>query len=884
MAASATSPQEERKVTEILSSFDNRALWEDESRRMSQRHIDTSGVNIPRNTAGTPTISKKSPIISPKDQSKVAKKEKEKEKKERDRLAKEREKMIKREKKDRKTTFKSDSNHSSARESSPTRSPNSFAGLERSGSKDSTSSKDTSPKEREKRPSKIGSIFGRKSAMKIVDDRRASVDVRINRANSTLALSSSRSDPDLNIVGAMTINGLNKSLGRVQPSLTEVFRSPPMAREPDPPKENQIKQSPSLPVKLERASNESIRKSNEDVTKKFEEAIANHRNSKSSDESSFLPPTDPASDRFSNTSRRSSVEIVVQLPVRSPDSPRRRAISTADLLASRMAPPSPDAVRPAHRAQTQRLRRKNSLLHEMTMDEHQSLMRKSLRWLPRKHLTLTHEINIESLPRDAFIHIFKYLQFDELVKASMVCGQWLELSKEPIIWKSLFSYYEPSLITKSPSEKNIWQDESIPKPDELLQNAETYDPNKMTLNQLVVRLTPNQYVPDPFTSEVFLRMYKTFTTTENLVRKMLERYDVPSCPNPNSTFEDQEQWRKNVVNPIQLRVCKILKLLIDNNYNDLSPDVIRLLKVFAKGSQCFDPTGTLSNSLKNSFKKALGVNPVQSMRPGFKPPSMKIKKHFKGNSGDILDDVSTKDLAEQLCLLEFEFFKEIKPEEWMKPGDKANKQRTDEMIEHFNIISIWVQEYILSAEKVRSRARRMERFIRVAVKLRELNNFETMMAIISSLSDSAIFRLNFTKAEVSKDLLKKHEELQELMSGERGYIRYREALKEVTCPCVPYIGVHRRDLIYHAETDQSKTKDDVVDFKRKTYIYNIVKEIQRWQSTPYTFPTIPAVYAALRVLPKPQGNMTTDQYKEGPLWQLSLKREPKNATKNSLMW
>lgn len=62
-----------------------------------------------------------------------------------------------------------------------------------------------------------------------------------------------------------------------------------------------------------------------------------------------------------------------------------------------------------------------------------------------------------------------------------------------------------------------------------------------------------------------------------------------------------------------------------------------------------------------------------------------------------------------------------------------------------------------------------------------------MMAIISSLNDSPIHRLNHTKAEVEPKVLKALEELHDLMTKEQNYQKYRQALKDATPPCIPYL-------------------------------------------------------------------------------------------------
>jgi hypothetical protein len=48
---------------------------------------------------------------------------------------------------------------------------------------------------------------------------------------------------------------------------------------------------------------------------------------------------------------------------------------------------------------------------------------------------------------------------------------------------------------------------------------------------------------------------------------------------------------------------------------------------------------------------------------------------------------------------------------------------------------------ILMEEKSKMRAKKMDKFIMVAQKLFELNNFETLMCILGALSDVPIYRV-----------------------------------------------------------------------------------------------------------------------------------------------
>jgi len=254
-----------------------------------------------------------------------------------------------------------------------------------------------------------------------------------------------------------------------------------------------------------------------------------------------------------------------------------------------------------------------------------------------------------------------------------------------------------------------------------------------------------------------------------------------------------------------------------------------------------------------------------------------------------LFDCPPQTIAEQLTIIEFEYFQAIKVSELMG-GDKKDqtekahdassptskrKNAISEIVDHFNYISRWVQDIILNEKKLKSRANKIQLFVRIAWKLKELNNFETMMAIISSLNDSAIHRLNLTKAEVKPRYLRYLEEMLELMSSQKSYAKYRKALQSLHgYPCIPYLGVYRRDLIYFEEG--GKASKTTINFKLKKAMFGILQEMTKFQSIQYEHLAIdPVVYAKIKLLPPLPNGLTYDEYKETVLYGLSLKCEPK---------
>lgn len=111
--------------------------------------------------------------------------------------------------------------------------------------------------------------------------------------------------------------------------------------------------------------------------------------------------------------------------------------------------------------------------------------------------------------------------------------------------------------------------------------SENMNMKKISLNHLVESLTPVSTLPDLMDINAFLMTYRTFTTPQNLVRKLLQRYLVPRDLFPGMSDSD---FKVSIEYPIQLRVSKILKQLIDSHWSDFDPLTITFLKVFLIGT------------------------------------------------------------------------------------------------------------------------------------------------------------------------------------------------------------------------------------------------------------------------------------------------------------
>merc|ERR1712100_687154 len=112
------------------------------------------------------------------------------------------------------------------------------------------------------------------------------------------------------------------------------------------------------------------------------------------------------------------------------------------------------------------------------------------------------------------------------------------------------------------------------------------------------------------------------------------------------------------------------------------------------------------------------------------------------------------------------------------------------MIHLSNRVSAWVSTTVVGEPEVRKRAMVVEFMIKISVALRELHNFNGLMEVLAGLQSSAVSRLKKTFEHVSPVLRKRLTDLQREMSSDRNYGEYRNLLRNLPPPCLPYLGLY----------------------------------------------------------------------------------------------
>eukprot|EP00029_Vermamoeba_vermiformis_P013366 TRINITY_DN8278_c0_g1_i1.p1 TRINITY_DN8278_c0_g1~~TRINITY_DN8278_c0_g1_i1.p1 ORF type:complete len:867 (-),score=72.67 TRINITY_DN8278_c0_g1_i1:62-2662(-) len=208
-----------------------------------------------------------------------------------------------------------------------------------------------------------------------------------------------------------------------------------------------------------------------------------------------------------------------------------------------------------------------------------------------------------------------------------------------------------------------------------------------------------------------------------------------------------------------------------------------------------------------------------------------VVKKPRNDFSPLLLSLDPHELAKQLTLVEHKKYSLIAPTElmmtnWKKKDRKTVSKRVCILIEWFNKMTAWVASEIVSAPILKQRVAVITFFIRVCEACKELNNFNTLMEILSGLDMTAVVRLKTTWESIPKKDMQSLEELREIVSRNDNYSRYRHEVDAINTPTpyLPYIGLVLQDLVALEELP-TIDRDGLVNFRKFKRVSKILQRV-----------------------------------------------------------
>lgn len=378
-----------------------------------------------------------------------------------------------------------------------------------------------------------------------------------------------------------------------------------------------------------------------------------------------------------------------------------------------------------------------------------------------------------------------------------------------------------------------------------------------TLQALVERLTYHNSMNPTFNTAMLLT-FRSFTTPQELFQELVRRFGIQP---PEGLSQDEFiRWTDQKQKLVRLRVVNIMKKWLDEYwYEDCTAKSIQTLLVsmqaFAEQLQRQNNPGhekitklveARLNSDDSTRRRLIQNSPVP-------PPSPILPRNVKKLK---ILDVDPLELARQLTLREFKLFEKITPFECLTRRQRKTKLRNnsientrhiDAFIHNSNDLTNWVPYMILKYSETKKRALAIKYFVTVAEYCRQYNNFSSMMAVISALYSATIHRMKKTWASVSEKTLETLDNMNKLMNSSRNFNEYRDILRMVTPPVIPFFGVYLSDLTFVEDGNPDFLQDspNIINFAKRMKSAEIIREIMQYQIQHYVYQEVEAVQALL---------------------------------------
>lgn len=349
-----------------------------------------------------------------------------------------------------------------------------------------------------------------------------------------------------------------------------------------------------------------------------------------------------------------------------------------------------------------------------------------------------------------------------------------------------------------------------------------------SLEKLIERLA-NVNQPDVVFRDSFLLTYLTFVDSITLLCLLQDRWKYKSAEFDNFGDPKFKELIQNTAKAIQLRVLNFLKLWIETYPSICNGPVIpSKLNLLFEDIKLVYPSAekTLSQALQSAKKKSDYIDTI-----------VYVEKPEHVNDFDCFS-FSFEEIAEQLTLADHALFCRIQPSEllfqnWTREDKWSEAENVCNLELRFDAIVQWISCMVLEI-RLEKRVQALQFVIHLAYYLKEIKNYFSSTAIIFALKSAPISRLLRTWEIIDEKASEKFNELVGLYAEADNNKPYRDLLRKIRPPCVPFLGLFLKDI-----TDIEQSYQDnvcgLINFEKRIRMGKVLMSIKQFQHINFRF-------------------------------------------------
>jgi len=173
------------------------------------------------------------------------------------------------------------------------------------------------------------------------------------------------------------------------------------------------------------------------------------------------------------------------------------------------------------------------------------------------------------------------------------------------------------------------------------------------------------------------------------------------------------------------------------------------------------------------------------------------------------------EVAQQITKMQSELFLAIEPRQWLRYAMTETKVDSQNdpisaIANLYNQLAYWVSSLILAHDKVRAREKQVERFVDLAGKLRTLNNYVGLRAVMTGINN-ATFPNDEIMTMFRDSKIKNYQQFLGwgiLLNSQHNHRAYRLALRHTIGPAIPDMEVHTFDMVRANESNPNYKPED----------------------------------------------------------------------------